>query len=407
MYRIIAVLLVLFTLSVSASAKTNLEWWQFWTDPGIKPTVDSLVKAFEQANPDISVNVTDLTWANGQEKIVIAMASGTGPDLMELGSDWIAQFADKEHLADISTEMAADSGEFSGWSMSTYQGKVYAKPWILGTRVMYANRDLLNKAGYKPDFVPVTMIQFRDAAKKVDALSKEIYGWGSNTAEKHRLYKKYLPFFWSWGGRLFTDDNKYCIISSEEGIQSLTFYKTMHDSIGYVADQRGVEDAFLEGKIGFVMSGDWLLKRVELEKRKINLAAFMMPGDGYPGRSFLGGEFLAINAKSDKKAAAIKFMNFITSAEAQLAFCKANRSANPSSKVAQRDPYFASNPILDVFIKQMRNAIHPPVDPNWPAYEDAIESAVEDALFGSGLPAQALRNANNKIMEARKRNAKS
>ncbi len=406
MYKILAVVFIVAFLSLPVSAATTLEWWQFWTDPGIKPTVDSLVNAFEMANPEIQVNVTDLTWANGQEKIVIAMASGTGPDLLELGSDWIAQFADKGHLADISADMATDSGEYSGWSMSTYQGRVYAKPWILGTRVLFANRDLLNQVGYAPDWAPVELVQWRDAMNKIAKLGKGIYGWGSNTAEKHRLYKKYLPFFWSWSAQLFTDDGKYCVISSEDGIASLTYYKRIHDSIAFVGDQRSIEDAFLDGKIGFIISGDWLVKRVELENRKINLAAFLMPGWGFPGRSFLGGEFLAVNAKSDKKEAAIKFINFMTSPEAQVAFCKANRSANPSSKEAQKDPYFTSNPILDVFIKQMRNSVHPPVDPNWPAYEDAIEAAVEDALFGSKLPAQALRNANNKIMEIKNRNAK-
>ncbi|HVP06814.1 MAG TPA: extracellular solute-binding protein, partial [Candidatus Acidoferrum sp.] len=95
----------------SVSAKTTLEWWQFWTDPDIRPTIQAMVADFEKANPDISVNMTDLTWADGQAKIAIAMASGTGPDVVELGSDWIAQFASSNQLADISAQVASDSAE--------------------------------------------------------------------------------------------------------------------------------------------------------------------------------------------------------------------------------------------------------------------------------------------------------
>ncbi|MCK4371971.1 MAG: extracellular solute-binding protein, partial [candidate division Zixibacteria bacterium] len=73
------------------AAKTTIEWWQFWTDPSVKPTIRAIVDDFEKANPDIEVKLTDLTWANGHEKIVIALASGAGPDVLELGSDWIAQ----------------------------------------------------------------------------------------------------------------------------------------------------------------------------------------------------------------------------------------------------------------------------------------------------------------------------
>ena len=386
-------------LGINVSAVTTIHWWQFWTDPNIKPVILSIVAEFEKANPDIKIKLTDLTWANGHEKIAIAFASGTGPDVVELGSDWIAQFAANNHLADISSWIEHDSAEFQGWGMATYRGKVYAKPWILGTRVLFANRDLLNRAGYGRDWVPIKMSELKRAAFKINKLDKEIYGWGSNTAEKHRLYKKYLPFFWSAGAKIFTDDNKYCILPSERAIQALALYKELHDSCGYVANQRGIEDAFLDGKIGFIISGDWLLKRIELENRDINLVSTLIPGLNYPGKSFLGGEFLVINEASHHKEAAMKFINFITSPENQVRFCKANRSANPSSVVAQSDPYFTSNVHLQTFIMQIRSAKHPPVDPDWVYIEDAIERAVEDALFGSGLVAEPLWKARQKIAE--------
>lgn len=356
-----------------------------------------MVQEFEQANPDIDVKLTDLTWANGHEKIVIAFSSDREPDILELGSDWIAQFAVNGHLDDISDHIVKDSSEYHGWSMGTYKGKVYAYPWILGTRVLFANRELLTRAGYDRDFVPVNQTQFKEAAFKINSLEKDIYGWGSNTAEKHRLYKKYLPFFWTAGAQIFTDDRKYCVLSSEMAIEALRFYKELHDSCGYVATQRGIEDAFLDGKIGFIISGDWLLKRIELENRGIDLVSTLMPGPKFPGRSFLGGEFLAISSSSRHKKAARKLIDFITSPENQVRFCKASRSANPSSKTAQEDPYFKANPHLQTFIKQITLAKHSPVDPDWVRIEAAIEEAVEEALFGSGLLAEPLMNARKKI----------
>ncbi|HKK21657.1 MAG TPA: extracellular solute-binding protein [candidate division Zixibacteria bacterium] len=381
----------------SASAKTTITWWQFWTDPDIKPVIESMVSDFEKANPDIKVELTDLTWANGHEKIAIAFGSSTGPDIVELGSDWIAEFASNGLLKDVSSEIAPDSSQLQGWGMSTYQGKVYAQPWILGTRVLFGNRDLLNKAGYDPDWVPVKWNELMYAAKKINRLGKNYYGWGSNTAEKHRLYKKFLPFFWSNDAQIFSDDGKYCLIASDKAVYALTFYKQLNDSCGYVDTQRGIEDAFLNGKIGFILSGDWLLKRIEKEHRKINLMATLMPGQKFPGKSFLGGEFLAINAASKNADAAQKFIKYMTSPENQVKFCKANRSANPSSLKAQQDPYFKSNVILQAFIKQIALAKHPPVDPDWVYIEEAIEGAVEDALFGDGLVAQPLFEAKEKI----------
>ncbi len=400
MKKICAVIAILVLQAQLLSAKTTISWWQFWTDPSIKPVIEEMVQNFEKQNPDINLELTDLTWANGHEKIVIAFASGTGPDIVELGSDWIAEFAVNGHLAEYNVDDAARK-EYQGWEMATFQNKVYAKPWFLGTRVLFGNRDLLTKAGYDETFAPVTFDQFREAVYKVDSLSKKIYGFGSNAPEKHRLYKKYLPFFWSFGGQIFSDDKRLCLLASDYGVNSLKYYKELNDSCGYVANQRGIEDAFLDGKVGFVISGDWLLKRIENEKLDFNLVSTLIPGEKYPGRSFLGGEFLAINNNSKHKEAARKFIDFITSPENQIKFCKANRSANPSSNTATKDEYFTSNTHLQTFIKQLRLANHPPVDPNWVVYEDIIEKAVENAVFGDVPPATALLDARKKIEAVR------
>jgi len=60
----------------SGHAGTTITWWQFWTDPGVKPTIEAIADDFEKANPDISVELTDLTWTNGHEKIVMAFSAG-------------------------------------------------------------------------------------------------------------------------------------------------------------------------------------------------------------------------------------------------------------------------------------------------------------------------------------------
>jgi len=391
-----------------ALSETTITWWQFWTDPTIKPVISSMVEEFEQANPEIDVELTDLTWANGHEKIAIAFASGKGPDIVELGSDWIAQFAANGQLADITEAVVEDTAAFDGWSMATYKDRIYGRPWILGTRVLFMNHDLvMQTAEVTEDFLPLGWDQLGYMSKKVNALGDDIYGWGSNTAEKHRLYKKYLSFFWSAGAQVYTDSGGFCIIASEPAVDALKFYKMLHDSCGYVSNQRGIEDAFLDGKIGFILSGDWLLKRIEQEKRDINFRTTLMPGQKFnefrlTGRSFLGGEILTVNAASENKEAAIKFIDFITSPENQLRFCIANRSANPSSRVAQQDEYFQSDPNLQTFITQIKHANHPPVDPDWVFIESELEKAVESALFENVGPGTALLKARDNIVNLKK-----
>ena len=403
-----------------AQAETVVEWWQFWTDPNIKPTINAIVEEFEEQNPDIRVNLTDLTWANGHEKIVIAFASGSAPDVVELGSDWIAQFADASQLADMTAHSDSNRSEFQGWSLATYKGKVFAKPWVLGTRVMYFNRGLLKRAGFDEEFVPLSWTDLKNAIEKIQALDEKTYGWGSNTAEKHRLYKKFMPFFWSARGRILSENGRYCVVSSQQAVEALKFYLLLHECCGYVANQRGIEDAFLDGKVGLILSGDWLLKRIELEKRSIDFGTITMPGPGpafgsgrpvvagfgtavYPGKSFLGGEYLAVSAASTHREEALKLIDFITSPENQIRFCKANRSANPSSRTAQADDYFQSNPHLQTFVKQLFTVAHPPVDPDWVYMEAELEEAIERVLFNGAPPAETLRQLQKTITGLREK----
>lgn len=397
---------VIAALAGSPIAAT-IDFWQFWTDPQIRPTIDSIAREFEQAHPGTTVRITDLTWANGQEKIAIAFASGTGPDVVELGADWLAQFADAKQLLDLSGELSRDSADYTGWQLSTYQSAIYAMPWILGTRVIFGNRELMLKSTvYDSVFVPVAWEQLRVAAYYTGRVASGVKGWGSNVPEKHRLYKKFLPFFWSGGGQLFSDDGKYCLLASDHGIEALRLLQQMHDTSGLVGDQRTIEDAFVAGRLGFVMSGEWLVKRITKENPALPYFTTMVPGREFPGKSILGGELLAINAATKQKELAVAFVRHCNSPANQLRFCKAAFSAGPSNKLTQADPFFTSNPNLLIFIKQMKNAVAPPVDPLWPRYEEIIEAAVEKAIFQNGKAGDVLYEAKQQIEAVRARRNK-
>jgi multiple sugar transport system substrate-binding protein len=375
----------------------TVNWWHFWTDPSIKPTIDQIVAEFEKQNPNIKVQQTELTWSNGHEKIAIALAADSGPDLLELGSDWIPEFVAAGRIADVTANLKDSYSQFTGWAPVRHNGALYGMPWILGTRVMFYNRDLLTRAGFNSHYIPINLTQFMQTALRVDSLGDDIYGWGSNAAEKHRLYKKFLPFFWSFGATFYSLNNEYSIVSSMESGKALTYYKQLNDNYSMIDTQRRLEDAFLAGKIGAVLSGDWLLKRIRKEKSDLNFVTGLFPGQTSAGKSFLGGEYLVVNEDSENKGASLKFMKFLTSAENQVKFCRANFSTNPSNIEAAKDPFFTDDPNIMTFVKQLRLTKAPPFEPKWVYIEDEIEQAIERALFEDMGPFESLSIARAKI----------
>jgi multiple sugar transport system substrate-binding protein len=400
---ILSVLLVISFLGIiscggnSRNQGATLEWWQFWTDPAIKPTIEKIVADYERANPNVKINLTDLTWNNGHEKIVIAFSSGTAPDIVELGSDWVPEFSSSGHLADITSNLIKDTAQFYGWPPGIYDSKIYAHPWILGTRVLYINRTLMKQAGFAENYAPANWDQLKTLCYKIDSLGKDIYGFGSNAAEKHTLYKKFLPFAWAAGGRVISRDGKYATVSSDKFYDALKFYKDLNDSCSQIDTQRRLEDAFLAGKIGVIISGDWLLKRIRNEKSDIDFITALIPGPVYPGKSFVGGEYLAVSSKSPNKDEAVKFIKYLTNAQNELLFCQANYSANPANKETTKDKFFNDDPNLQVFIKQMNISSFPPADPKWVSIEDIIETTLENVLFNKAPVAEALYEARGKI----------
>lgn len=376
----------------------RLSFWQFWTSPDVKPTVEKLVADFERAHPEMKIDLVDLTWSDGHEKIVVAFSTGSAPDIVELGSDWIGEFAFKGVLADLTPFYDSAAQYLLMWEPSTVGERVYAIPWLLGTRVLYYNRELMVRAGIQADSAPTSWGQLLDYSKRISALGDPFYGFGSNSAERHRLYKKFLPFLWSNGGRVLSDDGAACLLGENEAVNALEFYVSLSDA-GYMDTQRGLDDKFLVGELGFIISGDWLLKRIadRIPAFSIGTAKIPSPDEGTGSVSFAGGEFLAVNAESKWKREALEFISYLVSEVPDYDFCRAVGSPTPSNVEASRRILSESDSLSETFLHQIRVARAPPVHPQWVYIEEILEKAIEKAIYHKSDPRSAMEDASLEI----------
>jgi multiple sugar transport system substrate-binding protein len=387
-----AILLVLLlACGKSGSEKTTISWWQFWTSPDVAPTIRQLVDKFEKEDPNINVELGELTWSDGHEKIVISLAAGKGPDLVELGSDWVAEFAAADKLLDISDKIGDLRNDLQMWEPVTYDGGVYGLPWMLGTRVLFGNRKLLREAGYEDDFQPKNWDELLTAARAVNSLSDEYHGFGSNAAERHTLYKKFLPFFWSAGGRVFDSTGTATQFDSEAGRESLQYYLQLSDA-GVIETQARLDEYFAAGQVGFVISGDWLVRKILKSYPELDFYVQVLPGPDStrPGISFAGGEYLAVNAASQHTDAAYSLAQFLVQPKNDEAFCVAAGSFTPANRKAAGVTDTSLAEVATVFRMQLDHARSTPVNPHWVYIEEAIEKGVEQALYGEMTYQEAL-----------------
>ncbi len=380
----------------SAAAHT-LRFWHFWSEPTQKEALKKVVAEFEKEY-NCKVELTDLSWNDGKTKLFAAFNSNTAPDVVELGSDWVAQFSAAGVLENLSDD-SLDFNSFADFSKAPamYKGAAYAVPWVVDTRVLFYNKALLRKAGL-PDTPPATMPALLSAAEQINKLSNGVFGFGANGDDQHRLYKKVLPFFWSNGGRILDNSGKP-VINSPENIAALDMYLSLARA-GMMETQRQLDNEFLKGNIGFWISGSWLLSKLQKTDSTIDYGVMMIPPftTGGAGFSFAGGEYLAVNARAEHSDLAKKFARFMTDGKHALAFCQSVYDAGfPASKQYINDPYFQSVPYRTVFAEQLQHAQMTPVHPQWLDIEKIIEDAVVEALFGRRTAQETLNAAQGQI----------
>lgn len=376
----------------STTANT-LKFWHFYSEPSQKAALTQMIQEFEKAN-NCKVELTELSWNDGKTKLLAAFNSNTAPDVLELGSDWVAQFSSGGVLEQLDAK-GVNTANFVDWSLAPckWNSKLYALPWTVDTRVLYVNKDLLEKAGINT--MPSTMQQVLEMSGKIQ--QGDVSGFGCNGPDAHKLYKRILPFFWSAGGDVF-DAGGNCVVNSPENIKALDLYVQL-SRVGNIGTQKELDMLFSQGKLAFWYSGGWLNDKIRNENPLLEFAVMPLPGyENHEGISFAGGEYLAMNAKSEKKELALKLMQYLSDGNTSISFCKTVTEAGfPADKRYFNDNFFASHPIRSVFAKQLEHARMTPVFAKWLDVEAIIESAAVEALYGKKTAEEALNDAHYRI----------
>ncbi|MEP7029107.1 MAG: extracellular solute-binding protein, partial [Candidatus Eisenbacteria bacterium] len=227
------------------SKREVVVFWQFFPAEQIQPVLDE----FKRQNPDLDVEMEQLTWQSGLEKITAATAAGNVPDLCELGSTWFPRFAAQGALADWSDSTAPLAAEMVLADMVKVDGKSYGLPWVVGTRALFWNKDLFAKAGLDTTKAPATWAELLDASRRVNALGGGIAGYGVNAGERYVLFKKFMPYAWGNGGTLLTPDGKGSAFDSRANVEALEFLLALA-KVGRVDKQDQLDEAFMQGKLG-------------------------------------------------------------------------------------------------------------------------------------------------------------
>ncbi|MEO5619066.1 MAG: hypothetical protein ABIS67_14955, partial [Candidatus Eisenbacteria bacterium] len=121
-----------------------------------------------------------------------------------------------------------------------------------------------------------------------------MHGYGVQTNEPYRLFKKFMPYAWGNGAEALSADLTQARFDSPATREALDFYLGLR-SVGLLGTQDVLDREFLEGRLGLQISGGWLIRRAPAEAPALRWGVALVPRPA-AGRgthaSFAGGEVL-------------------------------------------------------------------------------------------------------------------
>ncbi len=383
--------------SLNPAGARELVFWNFWNPKFILPVIEK----FEKAHPGARIRNEQINWANGLDKIVVALANGVGPDICELGSTWTGHFMAQDALLDMTERVGEDLPRFAMRETVTWNGRIYGLPWLTSTRVLFFNRALFRRSGLDPDHPPETWADLLECARKTHDPANGSYGFGVNAGEGHILYKKFLPLVWGNGGAILDSKGNFAF-SGPPTREALDFYKRL-SVFGLKEKQDILDDAFKRGRLAMEISGSWNLASLPKEAPTLDFGVSLIPRPGLnngTSSSFLGGQVLVLPRGCSDPEIGAEFIRFLARPENTLPISKETLVHFPADRKAFSDPFFASDNRFAVFFRQLETAVHPPVHPLWIPIESILNETVEQAIYGADV-AGLLEKASRSYDSAR------
>lgn len=391
--------------STSSGGKTTIVWEAgVITHNGLRK---ALIQAFEKKNPNIKVKLINEPAKSTASVITTTISSGSKTPDVYLGDViWPAQFGNAG-LAKPLNKLFPKSfwNRFSPGLVkgATYNGNVYGAPFFVDTAFLYYRKDLLKKAGIQSP--PTTWEQLKKDAQTMQKKNLVKYGFVWQGAPYEGLTCDFEEYLADAGGQVLNKNGK-AAIKSPQTKKALTFMKSLITSgvtpKSVTNDQENQSmNVFANGDAAFLRnwSYGWGVSQDPKQSKvagKVGVTVLPTFKGQSKHYSTVGGWNLMINPHSTHMNADKKFVDFLTSKQAQLkmaSFGEIPTNAQAAKQYAQKpkaSPIFKLAPKLDYRTR-------PSQTPNYLTLSKAIYTNVNGVLAGNKSISQAINNMANKL----------
>jgi multiple sugar transport system substrate-binding protein len=309
----------------AADTTINFVVWNYSLE-----TIQDNIGKFEAANPGVKVGLTDYTWPDYFDTMMLRFRGNTPTHVMYCGEDWLPGWALANWVVPIEDhfpEIAAYKDKVAPYALGdmTYNGKLYGLPYYADLITFQYNKKILedNKIA-----VPTNWDEVLDAClklKKDAGLDKPIcYEYNQ---ELPNFYQAFVSQVYGRGGQMFDDQlNPLFNDPNSEAFKHLQWLQDAvkkHDLIAMENHESKVIPAMNTGKHAFSVLYNYVLAAMN-EKATQPLAGqfamALMPGAKHGCLGF--AKFYSMTAQGAEEAtrnASWKFIEFMGGGDYQIA----------------------------------------------------------------------------------------
>jgi sn-glycerol 3-phosphate transport system substrate-binding protein len=397
--------------SAAASAETQVSFYYPVAVGGpITKIIDGYAAAFEKENPGIKINpIYSGTYQDTIAKVLTAAKSGEPPvTAVALSTDMYTLI---DEGAVIPFDEVAKSADDKKWMKSFYPafmansetgGKIWGIPFQRSTVVMFWNKEAFKAAGLDPEKAPQTwdeLVSMGEKLTKRDA-SGNVTQWGV------QIPSSGFPY-WLFQGLTTEND---AILMNEAGtktyfdkpgvIEALQYWVDL--SKKYKIQPPGIIEwgttpkDFFERKVAIMWTTTGNLTNVR-KNAPFPFGVAMLPKKKRRGSPTGGGNFyLFKKASPEQRAAALKFIKFMTTPEraADWGIETGYVATRPDAwETPAMKKYVADFPPAAVARDQLKYAVAELSTHDNQRVTKAFNDGLQAALTGSKTPAQAMKDA--------------
>ena len=413
--NLIALIISLLITSCSAVNNTNpdpnitkLTLWHGINPPANREVFQDLVNNFNQAHQNVELEAIYIGQPDGQlPKILTAVVGDVPPDMLwfvpQLTGQLVAldairpldDWLDRSPLKEEIDPILLESMELND--------RIWSIPFATNNAGIFYRPSLFEKAGIER--TPETWEELETTAKKLtqdfdqDGLIDQ-YGMFLSLGKGEWTVFTWLPFVYSAKGELLNQNQQPNLVN-EGTIAALNFGANLVNKnwATLSAPERGYElDNFLSGRAAMQVTGPWTLG--QLQGMDIDYDVFPFPQKAQSA-AVVGGENLFVfKTNSEREKACFQFLEYVLSEKFQTewALRTGYLPINVKSRNSEKYQEFVEdNPVLEVFLEQMKVAKVRPIIANYSRLSENFGRAIEASLLDKKTPEQALKESQKRL----------